>query len=102
MSKEAAEEFRNKVNSAPELQDKLRAAVQSDDPFAAAVAIGAEQGLSFTSEEIQEAMTAAAEGELSDFELEAVAGGKGRRRRSSSRSSGEPPPRSSTPGCLAL
>ena len=75
MSKESALKFRDKINASPELQAKVRNAFSQGKDLSEMVALGAQNGFAFTAEEAQEALAGAGEGELSDFELEMVAGG---------------------------
>ena len=67
MSKENLEQFMNKVAESEELQYRLDEGGKIDAE--ALIALGAECGCEFTAEELQEAA------ELSDEELEGVAGG---------------------------
>jgi predicted ribosomally synthesized peptide with nif11-like leader len=72
MSREAAIEFRAKINASKALQAEVVRIFDVKD----LVALGARHGLQFTPEEaIAVGEAATAEGELSDFELELVAGG---------------------------
>ena len=66
MSKENLEQFMSKVADSEELQAKIGEQIDAD----VLVALGAECGCEFTAEELQEAA------ELSDDELDEVAGGK--------------------------
>jgi predicted ribosomally synthesized peptide with nif11-like leader len=65
MSKENLEQFMNQIADSEELQAKIGEQIDA----AALIALGAECGCEFTAEELQEAA------ELSDEELEGVAGG---------------------------
>ena len=66
MSKENLEQFMSKVADSEELQAKIGEEIDAE----ALIALGAECGCEFTAEELQEAA------ELSDDELDEVAGGK--------------------------
>ena len=67
MSQESLEQFMNQVAGSEELQAKIGEEIDSD----ALIALGVEQGFEFTVEDLQE------NAELSDEELDAVAGGHG-------------------------
>ena len=69
---ERVQAFRDAVNASPELQAKVTA--EDADWVEIAQAAGHE----ITAEEVQAYMTAHENDELSEFELEAVAGGYGR------------------------
>ena len=82
MSLEAVNQFLERVNQDPALQQELAQAVESAAPGedrVAAAEIGAKYGYSFTPDEIGETMEATQKQqsgeELSEEELEAVAGG---------------------------
>ncbi|MCA1993914.1 MAG: Nif11-like leader peptide family natural product precursor [Coleofasciculus sp. S288] len=82
MSVEAVAQFLERVNQDTALQQELAQAVESSAPGedrVAAAEIGAKYGYSFTPDEIGETMEAAQKQqsgeELSEEELEAVAGG---------------------------
>ena len=77
MSKEAALAFRDKVTEAPDLQAKVRRAIEGGESLDEAVRLGKQHGYDFTAEEAQQALDEVSSGELSPFELEMVAGGKG-------------------------
>ena len=79
MSKEQALAFRNKVVQAPQLQDKIRQMIEQGQSLDAAVRLGNENGFTFTTEEAELALQEVGQGELSDFELALVAGGRGKR-----------------------
>ena len=66
MSKENLEQFMSKVADSEELQAKIGEQIDAE----ALIGLGAECGCEFTAEELQEAA------ELSDDELDEVAGGK--------------------------
>jgi predicted ribosomally synthesized peptide with nif11-like leader len=82
MSIENAQKFRSVVAGSPALAKQILAAKNRDEFLAAAVKLGAENGLQFTTEEAVQVMDAAEQatkgGELSDSQLEGVAGGKGK------------------------
>ena len=67
MSTEKLEQFMNKVAESEELQAKIGEEIDTE----ALIALGAECGCEFTAEELQESA------ELSDEELDSVAGGAG-------------------------
>ena len=67
MSKENLEQFMNRVAGSEELQAKIAEEIDAE----ALIALGAECGCEFTAEELQESV------ELSDEELDGVAGGLG-------------------------
>ena len=73
MSIEQANAFRTFVNENETVQDKIREGAK-DESFSL-VALAAEHGYAFTSEEAQTAWDEAQTAELSDFELEVVSGG---------------------------
>ncbi|MBI4983902.1 MAG: Nif11-like leader peptide family natural product precursor [Rhodocyclales bacterium] len=82
MSQAQIEQFASRVKNDPSIFNKLTAGTQTPDEFIdKAVAIGAESGFSFTRDEadgwIKTQIAAKANGELSDLQLEGVAGGKG-------------------------
>ena len=90
MSKQGVQAFRDKVSQIPALQQQVRSAIESGEDLSAAVALGQQYGCEFTREEAQEVLQCVRGDELSDFELELVAGG-----------STKPPPsggKSPTPG----
>ena len=81
MSQAQIEQFSSRVKNDPAMFNKLMAGTQTPDEFIdKAVAIGAETGFSFSREEadtwIKAQIEAKANGELSDLQLEGVAGGK--------------------------
>jgi predicted ribosomally synthesized peptide with nif11-like leader len=79
MPYEAAVAFRQKVNESPDLQAALRPHMNPvDHPFV--VSLGQKNGFDFTdadSQKLYETLSASQDSELSDFELEMVAGGGG-------------------------
>lgn len=76
MSREAVELFRKKIDQDDQLQDILRESFRTMDDQLNLVDLALEYGFEFTEEEglavLRESMV---DGELSDFELELVAGG---------------------------
>ena len=81
MSQAHAEKYYEIASKDPALLESLGAGAQSADEFIArAVAAAKQQGLSFTAEEARLYLSGQADqqadGELSDQQLEAVAGGK--------------------------
>ncbi|MGE0448760.1 MAG: Nif11-like leader peptide family RiPP precursor [Vicinamibacterales bacterium] len=79
MSVEDVQKFRSAVSAQPDFQQKLQAQIAAEPgtdmkerTAAALVALGAAQGFSFTTAELKDA---AASVELSDTELEHIAGG---------------------------
>ena len=68
MSKENLDQFIQKVTDSADLQAKIGEEIDAE----ALIALGAECGCEFTAEELQESV------ELSDEELDAVAGGFGK------------------------
>ena len=75
MSKEAALAFRDQVVRTPQLQDQIRQMIEQGQSLEQAVRLGKENGFTFSTEEAEQALQEAAQGELSDFELALVAGG---------------------------
>ena len=76
MSRQAIENFRQRMNSDPEVMEKARAALNTTIP--AVVAVGSEYGYSFTEAEAEEALIEYTKNaELSDSELELVSAGSG-------------------------
>ena len=71
MSKENLEQFMNQIAESEELQAKIGEEIDAE----ALIALGAECGCEFTAEELQESA------ELSDDELDTVAGGVTERQR---------------------
>ena len=71
MSKEALEQFMTQVAGSADLQARIGEEIGAD----ALVALGADHGCEFTVEDVRAAGTAGPPGELSDEELEEVAGG---------------------------
>ena len=76
MSLDQANAFRDYVSANEEVQREIRSALMTESAKVSEIA--AKHGFSFTSEEGQEAWDAAHDNELSDFELDMVAGGKQR------------------------
>ena len=77
MSKQAAITLRDNVNASPALRAKMRAAIEQGQGMEEAIRLGREEGLECSAEDIEQATQEIGEAELSDFELEMVAGGKG-------------------------
>jgi hypothetical protein len=79
VSKEALVEFRSRVEESSELQKAFRAASGGGKSWdwAALVALGEREGLPFSAEEARAFLNELDQSELSDFELELVAGGQG-------------------------
>ncbi|MEH2382896.1 MAG: Nif11-like leader peptide family natural product precursor [Nostoc sp.] len=79
------QEFLSKIEEDPALQTQLAKALESDNDREAVTALAKSKGYEFSSDELwseiqkrqAEFSTREAAGELSDTELEAVAGGKG-------------------------
>ena len=71
MSEEQLKAFLEKVKADTSLQEKLKAAADSD----AVLAIAKEAGFAITAEDIQSMQSAKSATDLSDDELEGVAGG---------------------------
>jgi len=76
MSKMAAATFLKRLAEERDLQKTLKAsAAQCGDPVAATIELGEEQGYEFTAVEFAQTINLLARGELSDRDLEVVAGG---------------------------
>lgn len=77
MSQETIEAFWKRVADDDAVRAELDALLTSKEgvPASEIVALGARHGLAFTADELQVTMTLAAGGELSEEQLEAVAGG---------------------------
>ena len=75
MSLEQANAFRDYVSENEDVQKEIRSALMTESAKVSEIA--AKHGFSFTSEEGQQAWDAAQDNELSDFELDMVAGGGG-------------------------
>jgi predicted ribosomally synthesized peptide with nif11-like leader len=80
MSKQTVIDFLKKVDGEPDVQEKLDRALDNEERAVELfLATAAEQGFQFTADEFLEAVQAGGidekDGELSDDELEAVAGG---------------------------
>ncbi len=71
MSKKALEQFMTQVEGSADLQAQIGEEVEAD----ALVALGAAHGCEFTVEDVRAGGTAESVGELSDEQLEPVAGG---------------------------
>ena len=74
MSLEQANAFRDYVAQNDDVQKEIRAALMTESGKVSEIA--AKHGFSFTSEEGEQAWETAQENELSDFELDMVAGGR--------------------------
>jgi predicted ribosomally synthesized peptide with nif11-like leader len=74
MSKDAVLAFRNKVIESADLQDQVRAAVKAGGG-PALVALGKTNGHEFTGDDVREVYAPLESGELSESQLEGVAGG---------------------------
>ncbi|MBI4983901.1 MAG: Nif11-like leader peptide family natural product precursor [Rhodocyclales bacterium] len=82
MSQAQIEQFASRVKNDPAMFNKLTAGTQTPDEFIdKAVALGVATGFTFSRAEadgwIKSQIEAKANGELSDLQLEGVAGGKG-------------------------
>ncbi|MGB8700932.1 MAG: Nif11-like leader peptide family natural product precursor [Thermosynechococcaceae cyanobacterium] len=75
MSQSSLEQFQAAIASNSSLQERVRGLADSDDFLSAIVALGAENGYSFTADDAAAAMSNLGE-ELSTEQLEAVAGGQ--------------------------
>ena len=75
MAIEQANAFRTFVNENESVQDQIREAASAKDESFSLISLAAEHGYSFTAEEAASAWEPGQRGELSDFELEMVAGG---------------------------
>ena len=73
-----ANAFRDYVEQNGDVQREIRSALMTESAKVSEIA--AEHGFSFTSEEAEQAWETAQDNELSDFELDVVAGGWSRRR----------------------
>ena len=71
MSQDALEQFMTQVEGSADLQAQIGEEIEVD----ALVALGAEHGCEFTVEDVRAGGTAESAGELSDEQLEPVAGG---------------------------
>ena len=75
MSLEQANAFRDYVAQNDDVQKEIRSALMTEGAKVSEIA--AKHGFTFTSEEGQQTWDAAQDNELSDFELDMVAGGGG-------------------------
>ena len=75
MSLDQANAFRDYVAQNEDVQKEIRSAFMTESAKVSEVA--AKHGFTFASEEGQQAWDAAQDNELSDFELDMVAGGRG-------------------------
>ena len=73
MSLDQANAFRDYVSQNEDVQREIRSALMTESAKVSEIA--AKHGFTFTSEEGQQAWDAAQDNELSDFELDMVAGG---------------------------
>ena len=73
MSLEQANAFRDYVSQNEDVQKEIRSALMTESAKVSEIA--AKHGFTFTSEEAEQAWETAQENELSDFELDMVAGG---------------------------
>lgn len=78
MSKANLEQLRQEVEQVPALQERLNQAQDNDSLIALVTEIGQEKGYSFTRQEVEEYISQinTSQEELSEEQLEAVAGGK--------------------------
>ena len=76
MSLDRANAFRDYVSQNEDVQREIRSALMTESATVSEIA--SKHGFTFSSEEGQEAWDAAQDNELSDFELDMVAGGKQR------------------------
>ena len=74
MSLDQANAFRDYVSRNEDVQREIRSALMTESAKVSEIA--AKHGFSFTSEEGQQAWESAQDNELSDFELDMVAGGR--------------------------
>ena len=74
MSLDQANAFRDYVSQNEDVQKEIRSALMTESAKVSEIA--SKHGFTFSSEEGQEAWDAAQDNELSDFELDMVAGGK--------------------------
>ena len=73
MSLDQANAFRDYVSQSEDVQREIRSALLTESAKVSEIA--AKHGFTFTSDEGQQAWDAAQDNELSDFELDMVAGG---------------------------
>ena len=73
MSLDQAHAFRDYVSQNEEVQKEIRSALMTESAKVSEIA--AKHGFTFTSEEGEQAWESAQDNELSDFELDMVAGG---------------------------
>ena len=73
MSLDQAHAFRDYVSQNEDVQKEIRSALMTESAKVSEIA--AKHGFTFTSEEGQQAWESAQDNELSDFELDMVAGG---------------------------
>ena len=77
MSLDQANAFRDYVSQNEDVQKEIRSALMTESARVSEIA--SKHGFTFTSEEGQQAWAAAQDDELSDFELDRVAGGSNAR-----------------------
>ena len=80
MSLDQAHAFRDYVSQNEDVQKEIRSALMTESAKVSEIA--SKHGFTFTSEEGQQAWDTAQDNELSDFELDMVAGGNARTGRS--------------------
>jgi predicted ribosomally synthesized peptide with nif11-like leader len=82
MSVESVNQFYQQVIQEPALRQQFQAAPDRESLANLAVEVGQQKGYNFTAEEVKQALTAQSviseAGELSDQQLETVAGGSGK------------------------
>jgi predicted ribosomally synthesized peptide with nif11-like leader len=78
VSLDQANAFRDYVSQNEDVQREIRSALMTESTKVSEIA--SKHGFTFTSEEGQQAWDAAQDNELSDFELDVVAGGWSRRK----------------------
>ena len=74
MSLDQANAFREYVSQNEDVQKEIRSALMTESATVSEIA--SKHGFTFTSEEAEQAWETAQENELSDFELDMVAGGR--------------------------
>ena len=78
MSLDQANAFRDYVSQNEDVQKEIRSALMTESAKVSETVSG--KGITFTSEEGQQAWESAQDNELSDFELDMVSGGWGRKK----------------------
>lgn len=76
MSQENVQQFYDMVSNNSEMQERLKTAGSKENFFNMAVQLGQENGYTFTSQEVESFLNQRNQSELSDRELESVAGGE--------------------------